>query len=183
MGSHAKKEVPCSLCPGLGHWITQNRHPVFIHTGGRNSRDVPSLVRISYRRGYESFTHPTECRTCHRPCFFYQNDRGSKVFFDSLGPPWPKHSCAHEEAPSPTGRQNEGYTPTHILDAIIDPKHQTLTLHVELLPSGKKLGLKLKEAKDITRIRGVMTNPFHVKPLSGREDIWLLNTFEQVGEN
>lgn len=26
-------------------------------------------------------------------CFFYQNEFGSRVYFDDLGPPWPKHPC------------------------------------------------------------------------------------------
>jgi hypothetical protein len=26
--------------------------------------------------------------------FYYENEHGSKVFFDELGWPWPKHSCA-----------------------------------------------------------------------------------------
>ncbi|HTN00570.1 MAG TPA: hypothetical protein VL132_01770 [Planctomycetaceae bacterium] len=25
--------------------------------------------------------------------FYYQNEHGSRVFFDELGPPWPKHPC------------------------------------------------------------------------------------------
>jgi hypothetical protein len=31
--------------------------------------------------------------------FFYQNENGSRVFFDELGPPWPKHSCT-DNSPS-----------------------------------------------------------------------------------
>ena len=35
--------------------------------------------------------------------FFYQNEHGSRVFFDSLGPPWPKHSCYHGDNHSTAG--------------------------------------------------------------------------------
>ncbi|QJU56371.1 hypothetical protein HL653_14975 [Sphingomonas sp. AP4-R1] len=35
--------------------------------------------------------------------FFYQNEYGSRVFFDDLGPPWPKHPCTDNE-PDPIGR-------------------------------------------------------------------------------
>lgn len=38
-------------------------------------------------------THSTKCPVCGAPVFFYQNDSGSRVFFDSLGDPWPKHPC------------------------------------------------------------------------------------------
>ena len=33
------------------------------------------------------------CPVCQAAVFFYQNSFGSRVFFDELGPPWPKHPC------------------------------------------------------------------------------------------
>lgn len=33
------------------------------------------------------------CPVCSAPVFYYENDSGSRVFFDDLGPPWPKHPC------------------------------------------------------------------------------------------
>lgn len=33
------------------------------------------------------------CPECGARVFFYQNYYGSRVFFDSLGKPWPKHPC------------------------------------------------------------------------------------------
>lgn len=33
------------------------------------------------------------CPVCGALVFFYQNECGSRVFFDSLGIPWPKHPC------------------------------------------------------------------------------------------
>ena len=33
------------------------------------------------------------CPECGALVFFYQNSAGSRVFFDDLGPPWPKHPC------------------------------------------------------------------------------------------
>jgi hypothetical protein len=37
------------------------------------------------------------CPVCEEPVFFYQNEHGSKVYFDELGPPWPKHACMDVE--------------------------------------------------------------------------------------
>jgi len=34
-----------------------------------------------------------KCPVCGQDVFFYQNVYGSRVFFDELGPPWPKHPC------------------------------------------------------------------------------------------
>ncbi|MGI5524925.1 hypothetical protein ACQEUX_28875 [Micromonospora sp. CA-259024] len=41
--------------------------------------------------------------------FFYSNEHGSRVFFDEVGPPWPKHPCTdnssyRERSPYPVGR-------------------------------------------------------------------------------
>lgn len=40
-----------------------------------------------------SRTYPTRCRYCGEDVFFFSCSCGSKVFFDSLGPPWPLHDC------------------------------------------------------------------------------------------
>lgn len=43
---------------------------------------------------YQSITIPNaQCPACGVSVFYYQNNYGSKVFFDELGPPWPKHPC------------------------------------------------------------------------------------------
>lgn len=45
-----------------------------------------------------SFTTPNAtCPVCGALVFFYQNDFGSRVYFDDLGPPWPKHPCTDNE--------------------------------------------------------------------------------------
>jgi hypothetical protein len=42
----------------------------------------------------ESYTIPNaRCPVCGEPVFFYQSPYNGRVFFDALGPPWPKHSC------------------------------------------------------------------------------------------
>jgi hypothetical protein len=33
------------------------------------------------------------CPVCGAAVFFYANEFGSRVYFDDLGPPWPKHPC------------------------------------------------------------------------------------------
>lgn len=33
------------------------------------------------------------CPVCGAAVYFYANEHGSRVFFDGLGPPWPKHPC------------------------------------------------------------------------------------------
>lgn len=45
------------------------------------------------RQNISSHTPNATCPVCSEPVFFYKNEYGSAVFFDSLGPPWPKHPC------------------------------------------------------------------------------------------
>lgn len=42
-----------------------------------------------------SVTYQTTCPQCKSPVYFYRNDAGSRVFFDMLGKPWPKHGCLY----------------------------------------------------------------------------------------
>ncbi len=75
-------------------------------TGGGGWRDQPpSPVRYLsvadgklWQRGqdltFESFCNPNaRCPVCGASVFFVQTMYGGRVFFDDLGPPWPKHPC------------------------------------------------------------------------------------------
>jgi hypothetical protein len=55
------------------------------------------------RASYESYTIPNaRCPVCGASVFFYQSPDGGRVFFDELGPPWPKHPCTdHRSRPGP----------------------------------------------------------------------------------
>lgn len=48
-----------------------------------------------------SKTFPIRCKICGKEVFYYSCTCGSKVFFDELGPPWPKHNCgSHNKSAS-----------------------------------------------------------------------------------
>jgi len=53
------------------------------------------LWRGSQRHAtYDSYVNPNaRCPVCRAAVFFYQSPYGGRVFFDELGPPWPKHPC------------------------------------------------------------------------------------------
>ncbi len=45
-----------------------------------------------------SFTIPNaKCPSCKAEVFYYENTYGSKVFFEKLGTPWPKHNCFYTD--------------------------------------------------------------------------------------
>lgn len=48
-----------------------------------------------------SYTNPNAtCPVCAAKVFFYQSPYGGRVFFDELGPPWPKHPCTDNASPT-----------------------------------------------------------------------------------
>ncbi len=49
---------------------------------------------------YPSYVNPNaECPVCGASVYFYQSPYGGRVFFDELGPPWPKHPCTDSGDP------------------------------------------------------------------------------------
>jgi hypothetical protein len=43
---------------------------------------------------YPSYVNPNaRCPVCGCAVYYYQSPYGGRVFFDDLGPPWPKHPC------------------------------------------------------------------------------------------
>lgn len=70
------------------------------HLGRRGPDPNQSLpVSVPYRFNHfyltaSSFTNPNaHCPVCGANVFFYQSPYGGKVYFDELGPPWPRHPC------------------------------------------------------------------------------------------
>lgn len=56
--------------------------------------EARSFVRHGSRHKPDSITIPNaRCPVCGASVFFYQNEYGSRVFFDELGFDWPKHPC------------------------------------------------------------------------------------------
>ena len=70
--------------------------------GGRGIAFLTRSIRVPDGRDwarpnsptYETFINPNaRCPICGADVFFYASPFGGRVFFDSLGPPWPKHPC------------------------------------------------------------------------------------------
>lgn len=92
-----------------GHWRTSKNgkeywvepHYVERNDWGRSSYDhsrgiaLHNLISLKATRSATScFVEPNAtCPVCGAYVFYYQNAHGSRVFFDELGPPWPKHPC------------------------------------------------------------------------------------------
>lgn len=61
--------------------------------GGVNHNPWQPNIRPDWS-SKDSHTIPNaRCPQCRNQVFFYRSPEGGTVFFDSLGPPWPKHPC------------------------------------------------------------------------------------------
>ena len=86
---------------GHRHWVTS--HSVDRYDwGGRGEPPLGWFEERTLRvynaaKGWTAtFVNPNaHCPVCNAPVFFYQNERGSRVYFDEMGPPWPKHPCTN----------------------------------------------------------------------------------------
>ncbi|WP_404470351.1 hypothetical protein [Bradyrhizobium ottawaense] len=58
-------------------------------------RDAKNLLKRESARSIAAcYVNPNaRCPECNASVYFYANEHGSRVFFDHLGPPWPKHPC------------------------------------------------------------------------------------------
>lgn len=82
-------------------------------TGGGGGQVYLSIAdaargRLKYHgvSGFTScFVNPNaRCPVCGQSVFFYANSYGSRVYFDDLGPPWPKHRCTDTTHHSGSGQ-------------------------------------------------------------------------------
>ena len=115
-----------------GHWVDRTDWTRFSFS--RYLDDALNRLREA-RVGYSvsaRYVNPNAvCPVCNAPVFFYQNEVGSRVYFDELGPPWPKHPCTDnhqfykcsiavsDQFPSPSMRSEEDISEiTGLLDGV-----------------------------------------------------------------
>jgi len=61
---------------------------------GRSWTPYVPVPQPSPRRFSERWARPNaRCPVCGQLVYFYSNEHGSRVYFDEMGPPWPKHPC------------------------------------------------------------------------------------------
>lgn len=94
---------------GNVHWV--DGHDVDRNEWSRGDAQQGNPFLLRNVRAHLGTTSRTvvpnaECPVCGSPVFFYQNQHGSRVFFDELGPPWPKHPCTVTRPMNPSGSPN-----------------------------------------------------------------------------
>lgn len=65
------------------------------YKNGFRERDARHLLKqLGANSVSGCYVNPNaQCPCCGVPVFYYANAAGSRVYFDDLGPPWPKHPC------------------------------------------------------------------------------------------
>ncbi|MBN9008076.1 MAG: hypothetical protein J0H40_22015 [Rhizobiales bacterium] len=85
-------DCTCGWCVNYGRMSGSERRRLESDMPRRDA--VRELKQASARSISGCFVNPNaKCPVCGDGVFFYANEHGSRVFFDDLGPPWPKHPC------------------------------------------------------------------------------------------
>lgn len=86
-GHNHHPDCPCGWCVygdrdhGVHKGITFGEAKLLLKNHGVTSRTSCFVIPNA------------RCPVCQASVYYYANDLGSRVFFDHLGPPWPKHGC------------------------------------------------------------------------------------------
>lgn len=173
----------CKFCGFEGKWRTFRGKKVFLHLKHDCTEYIAGKLAGKIQKlTYHNFTRPTRCETCDKECFYYENEFGSRVFFDELGPPWPKHDCIErqQKRPKPPYQwEMDGYEPCVIYKVLPVPSLQRLVVYVRRLKEGGKLALRVLAPK----IKGFIQQlhqPFVLKAVN--ETQWELNTYTRFFE-
>ncbi len=95
MGCNAWNHPPSCNC-GWGGVNYGSNSPNPLPNTDNWKRDAArrTLEKLNVRSYSTCYVAPNAaCPVCGKAVYFYANDHGSRVYFDDLGPPWPKHGC------------------------------------------------------------------------------------------
>lgn len=103
-------DCTCGWCVNYGRsrTVRTNVKQTFAY---RDARQILKQHNANSAAG--CYVNPNaRCPVCNAPVFFYANPAGSRVYFDDLGPPWPKHPCTDNgpQRISSTETLNQGPT-------------------------------------------------------------------------
>jgi hypothetical protein len=143
-----------------GHWVEREN---WDHAGYSGNPQATIQSYLAFYRANRSssarFINPNaKCPLCGTPVFFYQNEAGSRVFFDEIGPPWPKHPCTDSTGHTADPAERKEISP-EVRDSETARTIAQLTLAAESNPAADHLsryGLLPWDALEVARrIRGI----------------------------
>lgn len=101
----------------------------------------------------KAFTIPNAtCPKCGASVYYYEHPNGARVFFDALGPPWPKHPCTiariapHSSSNKKQILESAGWEPL-IIKSIVDSDAGTgYTVQADAVDSSDTFEVDIKPA-------------------------------------
>ena len=90
-GNHHYDGCACNFCRNNGWGYGGGSSD----GGLERSRSLALAEKSGLQRSWAAcFLSPNaKCPVCGDPVFYFQNEFGSRVFFDDIGGDWPKHAC------------------------------------------------------------------------------------------
>jgi hypothetical protein len=109
---------------GVEHWVrgTEVTRDDWWRNPGRSSNTVARRLmelEVSDKVASAYIVPNATCPVCGDRVYFYRNEFGSRVYFDDLGPPWPKHPCTDSAAYTERSRKR-----TSVLEPTIRPEDE-----------------------------------------------------------
>ena len=100
------------------------------------------------------FTNPNAtCPECGMSVYFYRSPYGGAVFFDELGPPWPKHPCTSVQVAKKLPKKEKlswitkGWLPLHVKSKNYNTKQKKLYITASNDKSSILFPVKIEEIK------------------------------------
>lgn len=170
-------------------WCRKSRQKNAIY----NDKNCADLVLKTFPIDKFSYTVPNAiCPVCKCKVFFYQNAYGSRVFFDSLGKPWPKHPCTdNEKYSTKKGKVPNAYIESQFFIPKVS-KEKIAVLNSELKISMHSNDFEILNGsygKDLLIMSGIkylITEDFENKPdiiiITERNQNFFIETYEILSE-
>lgn len=158
--------------------------------GGTNNDPWQPALKVDWSQAKSHTIPNARCPICSASVFFYRSPNGGSVFFDNLGPPWPKHPCtrdgAHchtekifEERNKKAKQKNKKHKKTRLWWAFPCSK-------IEELPEKKVFCLYGKNNKHLyiksKSIKMSPHTPIWIRPILGKPGQYHASTFHLVGD-
>lgn len=99
MGCNAWNHPPNCSCGWGGVWYGSNNGGDGWLFNKRNKKRSLGYQKATSDTLSGGYTDPNAfCPVCGVAVYFYESPYGGRIFFDELGPPWPKHPCTYHGA-------------------------------------------------------------------------------------
>lgn len=166
----------------------------FYASRGRVKR--PSVDSPTYWLWADSYTIPNaHCPHCKASVYFYQSPLGGRVYFDELGPPWPKHPCTDHSAATGSGRvavprarsdryarapsqQKPQWRPLFCCEVRKHPEFPEIVILSTVGPAGTSDLYAKTSRLDLHR-----STPFYVRPCEARDGVFQVSTLSHTSDS